>query len=205
MSNIQTQNDRLFSAILAGDIKTVNACIQDGVDVNATNSHGYTPLHIAAARDEGHIVDALIKAGANPNAALEQFTPLHNAAAHCKLEGEFIVKALIKAGANPNAIDANGNTPLDLALKEGKSFYMIQELIELGAKVNTHSLNILEEHKLKIAQKEAAIESLLKDAMEKQAAKEAEEIHKASIADQNSEEGLGDAGVQPLDYEEVNQ
>lgn len=79
-------------------LKTLRA---DGVDINAKDKHGYTPLHRAIRSDSLEVVKALIAAGADVNARAEDdFTPLHVAAIGATPE---VVKVLIAAGADVNA------------------------------------------------------------------------------------------------------
>ncbi len=83
-------------------------------NLNARNVIGETPLHRAVALGELKIVEALLRAGADPNATRPQGqTPLFLAAGEPR-----IVEALLKHGANPNILDDFGNSPLDLIKQE---------------------------------------------------------------------------------------
>lgn len=43
--------------------------MQKGADVNASANGGITPLHVAVDQEDERMVDCLLAAGANPNAA----------------------------------------------------------------------------------------------------------------------------------------
>jgi cytohesin len=118
------------------------------------DENGITPLHVA---DSGAAVDALIRAGANPNARdIDGDTPLHWAKTgevvealvrgganpnmandsvesplHVAKSGE-VVDALVRAGANPNARDNDGDTPLHWA----KTGEVVEALVRGGANPN---------------------------------------------------------------------
>jgi ankyrin repeat protein len=68
-------------AAKAGDIEAVKQHLDAGVDVNAENNHGWTPLQFAAKDGHKKIVELLIAEGAGVNAKKKcGSTPLHNAA-----------------------------------------------------------------------------------------------------------------------------
>jgi ankyrin repeat protein len=82
--------------------------------VDATNSGGATPLHVAAAAG-APAVRMLLEHGAKPNVADPlQITPLLVAAGYGDAE---TVRALVEAGADITANDALARTALDHALR----------------------------------------------------------------------------------------
>ena len=67
----------LIKAIKRGDIDSIASLISSGVDVNAYNEQGLTPLHIAAAKDNPQVLKVLIDDGANVNQLSQTgFAPL---------------------------------------------------------------------------------------------------------------------------------
>ena len=115
--------------------KEVTACLDIGADPNArTYYHKETPLHYAASNENPAVVQALIKAGADPNARDDdKETPLHRAASN---ENPAVVQALIKAGADPKARNDDKETPLHYAVRWNENPAVVQALIKAGADLN---------------------------------------------------------------------
>eukprot|EP00927_Polykrikos_kofoidii_P078089 TRINITY_DN74962_c0_g1_i1.p1 TRINITY_DN74962_c0_g1~~TRINITY_DN74962_c0_g1_i1.p1 ORF type:complete len:490 (-),score=87.34 TRINITY_DN74962_c0_g1_i1:31-1500(-) len=71
---------------------------------------GHTPLHKAAANGTVNVAEALLDAGADPDAIdAEERTPLHLAAIH---DHDRIAAYLLEANAAPDRADRYGRTPL---------------------------------------------------------------------------------------------
>lgn len=88
--------------------------VRRGVDVNATDIDGLTPLHEKCRIDDPKSIDMLLKQGAATNARSKHgITPLHIAASH--FASNAIFDKLLASGANKDAKDDDGNTPLHLA------------------------------------------------------------------------------------------
>ncbi|KTD52619.1 Ankyrin repeats (3 copies) [Legionella quinlivanii] len=106
-----------------------------------------TLLYIACMENRVAIVEALLKAGANPDLSisLEQMSPLLIA---CKMGHEQVVRLLIKYGANVQQANQMGETPLYLACASNH-----QRIIErlLIAKANPQQTNSKGETALFIA------------------------------------------------------
>jgi len=92
-----------------------------GVNVNAKNTNGDTPLHTAVPYSrQVEIVKCLISLGADVNAKNNSgATPLYDAARSTTSNVE-VLKCLISLGADVNAADKYGKTPLDIAGTEEK-------------------------------------------------------------------------------------
>ena len=114
--SILAQSTPLHIAILNKHIKTAKLLIENGADVNAKYSYGYTPLHIINNID---IIKLLIDKGADVNAKDDyRNTPLHYAK---DLE---IVKLLIDNGADVNAINNKGKSLCDKPISLQKRIYI---------------------------------------------------------------------------------
>jgi len=120
----------LIDAAWKGNIEAVKQHLADGVDVNAKDEEGWTPLHWAAMATEGmlgnrgprdhkEIAELLIAKGADVNAKDEsESTPLHSAALFGHKE---IAELLIAKGADVNAKTKSGMTPLDKAIENDET------------------------------------------------------------------------------------
>ena len=103
----------IWTAANKGNIEAVKQHLAAGVDVNAKDKYGLTPLHHAAWQGRNEIVELLIANGADVNAKdVDGGTPLHEAASDGRKE---VVELLIDNGADVNVKDDRGMTPLDWA------------------------------------------------------------------------------------------
>ena len=111
--------------------ETLQAIIDHGIDVNATNKDGETALMIACLKENVDAINVLLNANANPNFAdTKGNTCLHCAAgALCNSE---TLQAIIDHGADVNATNKDGKTALLIACLEGNK-YVIDILLNAGA------------------------------------------------------------------------
>src|SRR5580698_1123559 len=125
--------EELHRAARAGDLKRVEALIENGTPVNGRDSLGGTALHDAAWAGEAEIVEYLIRAGADVNArhAEGQSTPLDYAVLMNRFE---VVEILLDHGAQASATN-KGLTALHLAARGGET-RIAKLLIAHGADVN---------------------------------------------------------------------
>jgi ankyrin repeat protein len=108
-------------------VEVVEALIASGagLEVECLGSTGGKPLHWAAERSPA-TVRTLLDFGANPNSRNQSPTdqngnsPLHASAAH-EEQCFDCAKLLLLAGADISAVNAKGETALDLARFKGRS------------------------------------------------------------------------------------
>ena len=135
----------------------VTEWLKEGLDPNARDHGGDTPLHYAATKpwpDGAKVVRLLISAGARCDArSNDGDTPLHVAAGtgdatFSLAEAVETVRLLLDCGANPNRRNNDGNTPLHTAFKgtdiptytSGRGdFDVVGALLRGGAKPNAKS------------------------------------------------------------------
>ncbi|MDZ7960172.1 MAG: ankyrin repeat domain-containing protein [Aulosira sp. DedQUE10] len=108
--------------------------IQSGVNVNAKDSKGNTPLHYLGASTKN--AQLLLSKGAKVNVRNQNGnTPLHNVFGQ---KTAAVIKLLIDRGAQVNARDKEQMTPLHFAANSGKAD-ITQLLIRNGADINARS------------------------------------------------------------------
>jgi len=125
---------RLVDAVRSRDAATARTLLTQGVDVNAADGDGSTPLHWAAGNGDLALTEALLKAGANVKAVtrIGGMSPLFLAA---RAGNAAIVNALLKAGASATEANGNGTTVLMVAAASG-SGPTVGLLLDAGADPN---------------------------------------------------------------------
>jgi len=121
----------IFAAAQEGTVDDVKSFLDKGVDVNAKDKYGQTPLHIAVGRENIEIVKFLVsEKGADVNAKeVDEKTPLHLAASYNdKVE---IARFLVSNGADVKAKNNGGYTPLHKAVG-GKNVELVRYLVMEG-------------------------------------------------------------------------
>src|SRR4029434_8254246 len=105
---------RLIQAAKNRDLKTFRELVSK-VDVRVALPDGTTALHWAAHWNDAEAVEALIRAGADVNAANDLgVTPLGLA---CTDGGPVVVASLLRAGADANAALPAGESPVMAAAR----------------------------------------------------------------------------------------
>ncbi len=122
----------LMIAAERGDAAAFKSALASG-DVNGTDGHGLTALAVAARAGHLPLVEALLAAGAKPEARAEDGdTPIGGAVRRKQADA---VRALVGHGANPNTPQSRGTLPLMLAAEIGAAD-VAGALLTGGAKVN---------------------------------------------------------------------
>jgi len=129
----QVRNEQLLEAVKSNNISQLTCLINAGINVNVTNEHGLTPLHLAAYKGYEKIFQLLVKAEADVNVTDEYgFTPLYYAAMYGHAD---IVEALFNAEAKLDTRDCEGRTVLINQVSKG-NLEMVEVLVNAGADVD---------------------------------------------------------------------
>jgi len=105
--------------VKTGNSGEVEEFIRAGININAKDKDGSTPLMIASEKGDGEMARVLLKNGAEPNASdINGYTALMFASYSGNLE---IVKLLVAGGADVNTRDQDGWTALMFASVEKKT------------------------------------------------------------------------------------
>jgi len=140
-ANARDSQTALINAISHGDTASVMALINSGIDVNAKDKLGRTPIFWAAQWGRVDIIEALAKAGADVNLQDQLgWKPPTLAFADAHFDA---VQALVKAGADRSQIprdlnrkDKAGFTPLVEALRRN-DMSSARALFQLGLDPNS--------------------------------------------------------------------
>ncbi|MBM1691590.1 ankyrin repeat domain-containing protein [Sulfitobacter geojensis] len=127
----------LFS-IIDQDRTQLQALIDIGMDVNASNEGGFTPLMFAAAYAYPETARFLIKQGADINAQayVLDLNALHIAA--LKNPDPKMVEVFLDAGLALEGLAQNGYTPLQLAAIDNMNIEVVEALIDKGANIDVY-------------------------------------------------------------------
>lgn len=150
----------LANAACEGDAAEVKRLVGQGVSPSARGKDGVGPLLWALSCRSEPGVRALLDAGADPNQAAGNYTPVLVAATY---DDPTFLKLLLARGGDPNATEANGpDTALQKALSVGihrddwRNYYI---LLDAGADINReHMGSTIAEAATALGQMDKAIE-----------------------------------------------
>ena len=134
---------RLCTSSLKGDIEEVHNLLTMGVNPNCGSPNGgpldwSNPLYIAASHRHQHVVEMLLRAGANPvKVNVREETMLHWAARYHYGE---VVEILLEGGVEIDTANKRGHTPLAIAASKGDD-HVVEMLLEAGANPNKEDNN----------------------------------------------------------------
>lgn len=126
----------LHRAVQFGEADKISELMQSGLDVEARNARGFTPLHEAIWDGKQEIVKLLLEGGANVNAPITQgldWTPLHEAS---RFGFNGIIDMLLEKGADINSRNTKGRTPLDIA-EQYRQAGTVKHMVARGAKTSS--------------------------------------------------------------------
>lgn len=139
--------DSLLQILIADAAKNASEYLLEHVtNLDHVNANGESALHVACSIGSPSVVGKLLKSGANPNLLTNELgrSPLH----YCVLSGSAdCIRKFIEhnervgdsySKVNFNGRDLNSDTPLSLALSEGRK-ELVPILIEGKADVNVRN------------------------------------------------------------------
>ena len=120
--DVNTPNENRFAATpimgatARGNPPAVELLLEAGADSASTDAGGSTALHQCG---NAEIAGMLLGAGADPNAINQKgWSPLHGCA---RFGRAAVLRLLLEHGADKTLCDAEGNTPRDIAVANGKT------------------------------------------------------------------------------------
>lgn len=138
-ANMKQRNGYMMAAIhMSMEIETIKWLIVHGLDIEAVDREGLTPLHGCAHSQNAQGIVGLLQQGADPNARdLQGNRPLHTVAQtqYPNMFNAQTIDVLVEAGADIDARNHLGQTPLHLAAKVGATQAMFH-LISRGADID---------------------------------------------------------------------
>lgn len=129
---------KLVEAAMSGDVEKVAQLAKQGINVNTIADNGATPLLWALNARNHRGVEALLKAGADPNLLTEKtgISPMNLVPMGDDPE---LLRLLLKFGGNPNHPGRGkiSERPLSLSASQGRIENM-KLLLAAGAEINAH-------------------------------------------------------------------
>ena len=120
----------LHVAASAGRVAIAHELARSGADLEGTNSAGQTPLYVSLAHGRTQVALMLVDQGAQIDSQALLVELVRNG-----VIDRDALNFLTKSGAQINRIDANGDAPLHVAIKNGH-LQAVRRLIIAGADIN---------------------------------------------------------------------
>lgn len=123
--------EQMLQSALNGNLQVIENAVENGFDVESTDSEMHTLLMMAAYNGHSNIVQLLLDKGA----AVDHRDIMNRTALMYASTGPFneTVKLLLNAGADPNLVDGEEHfTPLMFAAAEGQA-EVVKTLLKHGA------------------------------------------------------------------------
>jgi ankyrin repeat protein len=124
----------LETAVLYGCMEVARVLLEHGVDANAQNKRGHTPLFMASEWGNPAAARLLLSYGADVKARCKDNQTLLHVAI-----GEEITRLLLELGVDANALDIKNRTPLHCA--SDRHVEVVQVLLEHGVDANARDVN----------------------------------------------------------------
>ena len=129
-------NNKLIEAVKTGRMEDVKHCLAAGAEINATDNYGSTPLTEASCHDHEHILEFLLKQGADPNIADGGDWTAMTYACYYRRNLK-IIRMLLEAGADINLKNIYGDTLLSNICRDARNKKKIVAiLLSFGADPN---------------------------------------------------------------------
>lgn len=134
-------NPLMLYAAITQDTRILQALLDIGMDINAVNAKGYTPLMFASAYNTSEVIKFLIGQGADISAQayVMDLNALHVAALFNPNPES--AEALVHAGLPLEGKTSNDYTPLLLAASDNKNLEVVMRLAQLGADTGAYDQN----------------------------------------------------------------
>lgn len=133
LSRVSFSQTNIFEASKTGDIERILELISAQKDtINSIDENGFSPLILAAYRNQSTCVELLLSKGANVNYCSPEGTALH---AVCYKGNVEMARLLLKNNQSINALSSRGTSCLVYAVQSGK-IELVQLLLDKGADKN---------------------------------------------------------------------